>query len=142
DPTRSHFDAQDFLELGTPGVKSTPDGWLARALRSMAIEARSPLDAIAVSARLPRALQGVPDAMAFASLQQLRLRPLAGSRGPAGRTETRAAFESLYSDDASGKETFAAVEMLEKKLGEAPAAADGYPPGPIAQSLRQLAQLI
>src|SRR5205085_2486027 len=71
DPTRSHFDAQDFLELGTPGVKSTPDGWLARALRSMAIEARSPLDAIAVSARLPRALQGVPDAMAFASLQQL-----------------------------------------------------------------------
>src|SRR5215469_15632562 len=32
DPTRSHFDAQDFMESGTPGVKSTQDGWLNRAL--------------------------------------------------------------------------------------------------------------
>ncbi len=33
DPTRSHFDAQDFMESGTPGVKSTEDGWLNRALQ-------------------------------------------------------------------------------------------------------------
>src|SRR5207237_10728844 len=116
DPTRSHFDGQDFLELGTPGVKSTPDGWLARALREMVIPERTPLDAIAVSPRLPRALQGVPDAIAFASLDQLRLRPLAGARGPAARSQSRAAFESLYSEDPSGKEAFAAVEMREKKL--------------------------
>ena len=143
DPSRSHFDAQDFLELGTPGVKSTPDGWLARALRETVIPERSPLDAIAVSARLPRALQGVPDAIAFASLDQLRLRPLAGARGPAARTQSRAAFESLYSDDASGKEVFAAVEILERRIGDKPPDASAeYPQGPIAQSLRQLAQLI
>jgi uncharacterized protein (DUF1501 family) len=143
DPTRSHFDAQDFLELGTPGVKSTPDGWLARALRETAIAERSPLDAIAVSARLPRALQGGPEAMAFASLDQLRLRPLAGARGPEARSQSRAAFESLYSEDSAGKEAFAAVQMLERKIGQnAPAATAEYPAGPIAQSLRQLAQLI
>src|SRR5438309_2274462 len=96
DPTRSHFDAQDFLELGTPGVKSTPDGWLARALRETVIAERSPLDAIAVSPRLPRALQGGPEALAFASLDQLRLRPLAGGPGgPQGRLQARAAFEAL-----------------------------------------------
>jgi uncharacterized protein (DUF1501 family) len=143
DPTRSHFDAQDFLELGTPGVKSTPDGWLARALRETVIAERSPLDAIAVSPRLPRALQGVPDAIAFASLDQLRLRPLAGARGPEARSQSRAAFESLYSEDSSGKEAFAAVQMLEKKIGQnPPPPAAEYPAGPIAQSLRQLAQLI
>ena len=35
DPTRSHFDAQDFMESGTPGVKATDDGWLNRSLRSL-----------------------------------------------------------------------------------------------------------
>jgi uncharacterized protein (DUF1501 family) len=34
DPTRSHFDAQDYMESGTPGVKSTADGWLNRVLRA------------------------------------------------------------------------------------------------------------
>src|SRR5260221_12004249 len=93
DPTRSHFDAQDFLELGTPGVKGTLDGWLARSLRNAPIEARSPLDAVAVSPRLPRALQGAPDALAFSSLDQLRLRPMAGTPGrPARLTPSRKAF--------------------------------------------------
>src|SRR4051794_24419872 len=32
DPTRSHFDAQDYMESGTPGLKSTSDGWLNRSL--------------------------------------------------------------------------------------------------------------
>jgi uncharacterized protein (DUF1501 family) len=144
DPTRSHFDAQDFLELGTPGVKNTPDGWLARALRETRIAERSPLDAVAVSPRLPRALEGGPDALAFASLEQLRLRPLAGAPGgPKGRTQSRAAFESLYRDDASGKQAFAALQLLEQKIGQNPPSASAeYPQGPIAQSLKQLAQLI
>ena len=137
DPTRSHFDAQDYLELGTPGVKATPDGWLARALRQK--EQPSPLDAVAVSPRLPRALQGAQDALAFASLDQLRLRPLAGGN----RAQARAVFEGLYRQEdepvaASGREAFAALDLLEQKLpppGE-------YPNGPIASSLRQLGRVI
>ncbi|MFN2549059.1 MAG: DUF1501 domain-containing protein [Myxococcales bacterium] len=134
DPTRSHFDAQDYLELGTPGVKGTPDGWLARALRNP--EPRSPLDAVAVSPRLPRALQGAPEALAFASLDQLRLHP----------PGARKALESMYGREpdepvaASGREAFAALDLLERKLPIKPAVE--YPKGPIANSLKQLAQLI
>ena len=149
DPTRSHFDAQDFLELGTPGVKGTPDGWLARSLRESPPAHASVVDAVAVSPRLPRALQGAPEALAFASLDQLRLRPLPGAPGgPKGRAEAEAAFEALYAQGqgpvaTSGKEAFAALELLESKLGPgAPKPAAQYPGGPIAQSLRQLAQLI
>jgi uncharacterized protein (DUF1501 family) len=149
DGTRSHFDAQDALELGTPGRKSTPDGWLGRSLREAPPADRSPLDAVAVSPRLPRSLQGAPAALAFSSLDQLRLHALAGASGPAGRSEARAAFAGLYGAQAdepvaiSGKEAFAALRMLERKLGpDAPRSAVDYPQGPLAQSLRQLAQLI
>jgi len=150
DASRSHFDAQDFLELGTPGIKGTPDGWMARAL-AQAGAARSPVQAVAVSQRMPRSLQGDPGALAFANLDQLRLRPIAGNPGgPKERTLSRQTFEALYETSAdapvaaSGKEAFAAVELLEQKLagqtfrpGEG-----GYPPGPAAQSLRLLAALI
>ncbi len=150
DSSRSHFDAQDFLELGTPGVKDTPDGWLARALGATQVQGRSPLDAVAVAARLPRSLQGGPEALAFANLDQLRLRPLAGAPGgPKGRTQSQTSFEALYQhapEEAvatSGKEAFAALDLLEKKLGpSAPPPAAEYPKNPIANSLRQLAQLI
>jgi uncharacterized protein (DUF1501 family) len=150
DGTRSHFDAQDFLELGTPGVKGTRDGWMARAVAE-APGKRSALEAIAVAQRLPRSLQGDAAALAFASLDQLRLRPMPGApAGAQGRTLARQTFEALYdiAPDgpvaASGKEAFAAVEMLERKLsgrtfrpGEG-----GYPAAPIGQSLRLLAALI
>ena len=150
DATRSHFDAQDFLELGTPGVKGTRDGWMARAV-AQAPGDRSALEAIAVAQRLPRSLQGDPAALAFASLDQLRLRPMAGTPGgEQGRTLARQTFEALYdlAPDgpvaASGKEALAAVELLERKLagrtfrpGEG-----GYPAAPVGQSLRLLAALI
>ncbi len=118
-------------------MKATPDGWLARALRQE--KQVSPLDAVAVSPRLPRALQGAPDALAFASLDQLRIRPLAGGN----RAQAKAVFEGLYRQEdepvaASGREAFAALDLLEKKLpppGE-------YPNGPIANSLRQLGRVI
>jgi len=146
DPTRSHFDAQDFLEMGTPGVKGTPDGWLARLLRDAPVAAPSPLAAVAVSQRLPRALQGAPDALAFASLDQLRLRPLAGGKGPRAREQAQAAFEAMYAAQpdgkpvaTSGKEAFAVLQLLQRKL---PAPGAEYPNGPVAGALRQLAQLI
>ena len=151
DPTRSHFDAQDYLELGTPGVKGTSDGWLARALGDAGIEEPGPLDAVAVSARLPRALQGADDALAFASLDQLRLHPLAGApKGQKGRDQARAAFEGLYGalpdDEAvavSGRQAFAALDLLETKLKSASAKSTvEYPNGPIANALKPLAQLI
>src|SRR5579863_10135821 len=58
DPTRSHFDAQDFMESGTPGVKATDDGWLNRALQGKPEPESSPFRAVAFGPYLPRTLQG------------------------------------------------------------------------------------
>ena len=58
DATRSHFDAQDYMETGTPGVKSTDDGWLNRYLQARRTEADSSFRAVALTQQLPRMLQG------------------------------------------------------------------------------------
>src|ERR1700687_4672732 len=63
DATRSHFDAQDFMESGTPGVKSTTDGFLARALAALRTDKPSPLRAVALSPGLPRILSGTAGAV-------------------------------------------------------------------------------
>src|ERR1700728_4864288 len=66
DPTRSHFDAQDFMESGTPGVKVTDDGWLNRALHSLPDAAdKSSFRAIAMGPALPRILSGSEPAVAL-----------------------------------------------------------------------------
>jgi uncharacterized protein (DUF1501 family) len=69
DATRSHFDAQDFMETGTPGVKSTKDGFLARALPPGKTNAPR---AVAVTPSLPRIFAGVPDAIASSDFSKFR----------------------------------------------------------------------
>ncbi len=65
DPTRSHFDAQDFMESGTPGLKATTDGWLNRTLRSLPASGdKSAFRAIALGPALPRILSGAEPAVA------------------------------------------------------------------------------
>src|SRR6201994_928512 len=72
DTTRSHFDAQDYMESGTPGVKSTEDGWLNRALRiDKHSDPDSPFRAIALGSRLPRALTGSSPAVAVGNPNNL-----------------------------------------------------------------------
>ena len=65
DDTRSHFDAQDYMESGTPGVKSTRDGWLNRYLHAKEHEQASPFRAVALASQLPRSLQGTEPALAI-----------------------------------------------------------------------------
>ena len=144
DPTRSHFDAQDFMESGTPGIKATEDGWLNRTLSGLPPSiANSAFRAIAMGPSLPRALAGPEPAVAVNDITQF---------GVGGRNSTPVAntFEAMYeqSVDAvlhgSGQETFDAVKML-KSADPArykPAAAANYPNGRFADSLRQLAQMI
>ena len=69
DATRSHFDAQDFMETGTPGVKSTRNGFLARALSTSRGTAPR---AVAITSSLPRILAGAPDAIAATDLAKFR----------------------------------------------------------------------
>jgi uncharacterized protein (DUF1501 family) len=143
DTTRSHFDAQDYMETGTPGVKSTPDGWLARAA-TMLSPARSPFRAVALGPTLPRALRGDAGAISIASLDRFDVRAVAEA------AVARKGFESLYEQGVqdllhgTGRETFEAVRMLKSAgaTGLAPANGAAYPRSRLGQSLRQIAQLI
>src|SRR2546422_1701330 len=81
DTTRSHFDAQDYMETGTPGIKSTPDGWLARAVRARPAN-QTPFRAVAVGPGLPRMLQGDIGAISMQSIERFDVRS-----GSDGRSE-------------------------------------------------------
>ena len=147
DHTRSHFDAQDYMESGTPGIKSTPDGWLNRVLQTQhALEHReTPFRGVALGQELPRSLRGAAPALAIDKLQAFGLR----APEPA-RDRLTAAFEELYQGSATGlvasssAEAFEAVRMLKSvNPGQyEPANGAEYPRGPLANSLRQIAQLI
>jgi len=144
DPTRSHFDAQDFMESGTPGMKGTEDGWLNRTLHDLPPSGESSaFRGIAMGPSLPRALAGREPAVAVNDINQF---------GVGGRNNTPVAntFEAMYEQSVdtvlhgSGQETFDAVKML-KSADPAkykPAAGAQYPNGRFADGLRQLAQMI
>lgn len=146
DPTRSHFDAQDFMESGTPGLKATTDGWLNRTLQSLpASTDKSAFRAIALGPTLPRILTGAEPAVAVNNINDFGV----GGRNPRV-TPIANTFEAMYdqSVDAvlhgTGRETFDAVKMMKSadpaKYTPAPGA--DYPRGRFGDSLRQLAQLI
>ncbi len=148
DMTRSHFDAQDYMESGTPGVKATEDGWMNRALQSEG-ELRkgntSPFRAVALAAQMPRSLEGKVPAVAINNLSDFAIR----GRDRSASTMS-AAFETMYDQSAdavlrgTGKETFEAVKMLKAtepgKYKPAPGA--DYPRGGLGDALKQLAQLM
>ena len=148
DPTRSHFDAQDFMESGTPGLKITEDGWLNRSLREMPLAKsaqNAAFRAIALGPALPRILSGTEPVVAMNNINDFSV----GGRS-AKASSAASAFEAMYghSTDAvlhtTGEETFDAVKMMKSadpsKYTPAPGA--NYPKGRFGDSLRQLAQLI
>ncbi|HET7442068.1 MAG TPA: DUF1501 domain-containing protein [Terriglobales bacterium] len=146
DPTRSHFDAQDFMESGTPGVKITEDGWLNRALHSIPQpEQKSAFRAIALGPTLPRILSGTEPAVAVNNLNDFAV----GGRNP-NSAPIANTFEAMYEHSVdsvlhgTGQETFDAVKMLKSAdpARYTPAPGASYPPGRFGDSLKQLAQLI
>jgi len=146
DPTRSHFDAQDFMESGTPGLKATPDGWLNRALHSAPTTSdKSAFRAISLGPALPRILTGQERAVAVNNINDFGV----GGRNP-NAAPIANTFEAMYDQSVdsvlhgTGQETFDAVKMLKSadpaKYKPAPGA--DYPRGRFSDSLKQLAQLI
>jgi uncharacterized protein (DUF1501 family) len=146
DITRSHFDAQDFMETGTPGIKATEDGWLNRSLHNLPpTPQQSAFRAIALGPSLPRILSGAEPAVAMNNINDFSVGGKSAKPSPAA-----SAFEAMYdhSSDSvlhgTGEETFDAVKMLKAadpgKYKPAPGA--NYPKGRFGDSLRQLAQLI
>ena len=144
DSTRSHFDAQDFMESGTPGRKSTADGWLNRYLQTQRAEKESSFRGVSLTPQLPRILQGSAQALAIPNLAQFGI-----NAGPYTRL-VRGSLRALYGDSSdallgsAGKEALEAVELLESvnPAQHKPAHGADYPPGPFGQAMRQVAQLI
>ncbi len=140
DPTRSHFDAQDYMESGTPGRKATRDGWLSRALT--AVEARGPFAAVALSASMPRSLAGAETAIAMEDFS--RLGRSRGNTALEGRLEAMYLAEARPELAAMGKEAFEALRMfreldpLSRKVPEGVR----YPTGQRSEPFRQVAALL
>ena len=137
DPTRSHFDAQDYMESGTPGVKATGDGWMNRALPKERGRP-SPVRAVALGATLPRSMAGRNPAVAVETISSFQVQD-----ATAGKT-----FQQMYTEAAdplvraAGRETFEAVATLQAVRKQTYTPAAEYPRGRLGDSLKQIAQLI
>jgi uncharacterized protein (DUF1501 family) len=143
DSTRSHFDAQDYMETAMPGVKNRRDGWLNRFLQVRNSEEKTPFRAVSMTSQLPRALQGAASALAFTQIGQFGIRAGEASEAVA------ASFEAAYAAapdrilNGMGREAFEAMKML-KAADPAKYQPDNgaaYPQSVFGQALKQIAQL-
>src|SRR5437764_6912504 len=144
DNTRSHFDAQDYMESATPGVKSTQDGWLNRYLQAKTDPSKSLFRAVSMTQNMPRAMQGKAPALAISNLADFSIRAGQSSASVQG------GFEAMYEQTVNeslhgtGKETFEAIYYV-KQVNPAQYKTENganYSQTPFGNSLRQIAQLI
>jgi uncharacterized protein (DUF1501 family) len=139
DSTRSHFDAQDYMETATPGVKSTSDGWLNRYLQVRTVEAESAFRAVALTPQMPRMLQGRATAIAMNQISQFGIRA----------DQMNASFEAQYAAAAdhvlngTGRDAFDAMKALKAADPARYQPENGavYPATAFGQALKQIAQL-
>jgi uncharacterized protein (DUF1501 family) len=141
DSTRSHFDAQDYMESATPGMKGTTDGWLNRYLQAKKEQEHSNFRAVSLTQQLPRSLQGHAPALAMAQIGQFAVR---------GDSMMSASFESQYAAAAdavlggTGREAFDAIKTLKAVSPEQYRPGNGaeYPRSSFGQAMMQIGQLI
>lgn len=144
DNTRSHFDAQDYMESGTPGYKGTKDGWLNRVLQTTSKKDDSPFRAVAMTQSLPRALYGKAPSVAMTNLADFSIKAGIYSNN------MRGGFEGIYEQNSkdtlgeTGKETFEAVNFLKQANPAQYKPENGavYPSTALGRSLAQIAQMI
>jgi uncharacterized protein (DUF1501 family) len=139
--TRSHFDAQDFMESGTPGDKTTGTGWLDRAM--VAVPGSEVTQTVAFSSQLPRSLLGPEPVLVASNLSTFNIRATNWS------AEAGTLLRALYANDNGtvgrlGQNTFAAVDVLQRSpaIQAGPANGAVYPNASVGSSLRQAAQII
>ncbi|HKS07756.1 MAG TPA: DUF1501 domain-containing protein [Gemmatimonadaceae bacterium] len=142
--TRSHFDAQDYMESGTPDNKGTPDGWVNRYLATCGTceaHAKTPFRGVSLSQQTPRIMQGPAETVAMNSIDEFTVR--------ATGTHVQR-LEALYRTGTAdlvhgaGQEMFDAVKMLKAANPQQYVPQNGafYPNTQFGQRLKQIAQLI
>ena len=149
DMSRSHFDAQDYMESGTPGIKSTQDGWLNRALQAEDLRhstEHTAFRALALGSQVPLTLKGKIPALALGNVNNFAV----GGHVEAPVSPAASAFQAMYAESgdsilhATGEETFEAVKMLRAAdPGQySPAAGVEYPNSSFGNNMKQIAQLL
>ncbi|MBA2737656.1 MAG: DUF1501 domain-containing protein, partial [Pyrinomonadaceae bacterium] len=142
--TRSHFDAQDYMESATPGVKATRDGWLNRVLQGKSGKEESPFRAVSMTGQLPRSLYGRAPSIAMTNLADFAIKAGVYTKSVQG------GFEGIWQENVkdslseTGAETFQAVNFLKEANPAQYKPENGavYPNSQLGRSLRQIAQLI
>ena len=142
--TRSHFDAQDYMETGTPDVKGTQDGWLNRylAVQGTCDECKaSPFRAVSLTQQTPRIMEGASEVIAMNSLSEFTVR---ASGSQAERLEALYRTGSADLIHGTGAEMFGAVKLLKAANPQKYVPRNGaeYPRSQFGQRLLQIAQLI
>ena len=139
--TRSHFDAQDFMETGTPGVKTTSDGWLDRAVAR--VPGTEVTQAVAFASVLPRSFLGGEPVLVAQNLATFDL------RARNWRAEAETLLRAMYEPRADafgqvGRETFSAIQALAESpaVDAGPANGAVYPTAAVGSSMRQAAAVI
>jgi uncharacterized protein (DUF1501 family) len=141
DPNRSHFEAQRYIENGTPGCSTTTDGWMNRVLQALPGR-RGPTDAIMVGPTLARILTGA------APVANLPLGPDAAKALPIDQPRLAGAFDRLYAaDDILGEAYREGRNARAQLLGDlareqAVADAGAPPPASFAARAARLGHLI
>jgi uncharacterized protein (DUF1501 family) len=146
DPTHSHFDAQNFMECGTPGEKQTGNGWLSRHIQTAPWKNSSPFRSLSIGTMVPMSLQGANSSIAIRSLPEFRL---SGKNGSASVVEKLShQIQEMYAGegmlDQRARLTFEAIQALQKITPGAyiPAKGVKYPESDFGQGLKQIAQLV
>lgn len=145
--TRSHFDAQDYMESGTPFAKGTSSGWLNRAVGLLGHEKLTPFSAVSLTSAMPRSFYGDNPTVSVSNLQDFTIQ-MHGYQ--AGGYAAAQSFEKLYDRATSdmlgdtGKESFEAIRLLRKAdiKNYRPSKDIQYPGTPLGKSLKQIAQLV
>jgi uncharacterized protein (DUF1501 family) len=159
--TRSHFDAQDYMESAAPGDKSVKDGWLARTMSHCPQDRarlKSLFQGVSMTPYVPRSFQGSSGVLAIQDLQsfgvaprqQAPVRRMMANGEMADAAQAPSGFEAMYSHETgdllhgTGKEAFAAVKVVKKltAAGYTPSAGADYPRTPYGRTLQQIAQLV
>ncbi|HWZ87844.1 MAG TPA: DUF1501 domain-containing protein, partial [Polyangiaceae bacterium] len=141
-PTRSHFEAQDYLETGAVGMRSVRQGWLSHYLTLQVPASDAGLRAVALSERTPLALRGYPEAIALRNLRQFHV-----SAEPPLRTVLTDGFAQLYAEGSapaarSGRHALEVADRL-RRIARAPYTPDhGASYAPEAQPFADVARLI
>ena len=155
--TRSHFDAQAYMELGTPKNKGTSSGWMTRYLHNVVpTDARDSFTAVTIGNLPPTSLLAFEQAAVINQLNGFNL----GGPGKERGDEFKALHRMYAAAGAApgawiseyGEEALDAIHRIESQLGggpggnpkdqNGPSVTGDYPKNDLGNRLKTLAQLV